>query len=102
LISHCFNSACNRELRYLRDGRVVRVIRGKDEQASMEHFWLCRPCYELYDFVFPSDGTVALGNKGCGEHADEFHFRDVLLPERRSGKRAAADDREPYPRASAL
>jgi hypothetical protein len=53
-------------MRYLRDGRVMRVIRGKDEQASMEHYWLCGHCYQLYDFVFPPDGTVALGNKGRG------------------------------------
>jgi hypothetical protein len=102
LIDHCFNSACNWEMRYLRDGRVMRVIRGKDEQASMEHYWLCGHCYQLYDFVFPPDGTVALGNKGPGEHADEFYFRDVRLPERRSKKRAPGDGRDPIPNASSL
>jgi hypothetical protein len=27
MIDRCFNPACRRNLRYLRDGRVVRVIR---------------------------------------------------------------------------
>ena len=96
MIKHCFNSACNRELRYLRDGRVVRVIRGKDEQASMEHYWLCGSCYQFYDFVFPPDGTVALGPRGEEENTDEFNFSDVLLPARRNERKAPGNGRGPY------
>lgn len=84
---NCFNPACNRELRYLRDGRVVRVIRGKSEDPSMEHYWLCGFCYQLHDFVFPRDGTVILGTKAQGAHADEFHIRDIRLPDRRIAKK---------------
>jgi hypothetical protein len=102
MIMNCLNPACSRELRYLRDGRVVRVIRGKDEEVSMEHYWLCGACYQLYDFVFPPDGTVALGNRSHAEHADEIQFRDVRLPERRSEKRAPSDNRGPYPRADSF
>ena len=102
MIMNCLNPACSRELRYLRDGRVVRVIRGKDEEASMEYYWLCGACYQIYDFVFPPDGTVVLGNRSHADHADEFEFRDVRLPERRGDKRASGVNREPYPRASSL
>ena len=74
MINHCFNPACNRALHYLRDGRVVRLIRGKDERAAVEHYWLCGTCYQVYDFVFPPDGTVSLGAKMHREHAYELHF----------------------------
>lgn len=89
MIDRCFNPVCKRKLHYLQDGRVVRVIRGKDENASVEHFWLCGPCYESYDFEFPPDGSVTLKSRSNGEHEDEFYFRDVLLPDRRSAKRAS-------------
>jgi hypothetical protein len=91
---NCFNPACNRELRYFRDGREVRVLRGNNEQPSMEHYWLCGACYQIYDFLFPPDGTVIPGSKAHGDHADEFHFRDVLLPKRRGEKRAPGENRE--------
>ena len=94
MINRCFNPACNRELRYLRDGRVVRVIRGDDENACMEHYWLCGACYQRYDFVFPSDGTVTLGDKMHREHANEFQMPEVVLPERRSEKRTSGDIRK--------
>jgi hypothetical protein len=102
MIDRCFNPTCNRELRYLREGRVVRVIRGKEDDAVMEHYWLCGICYQSYDFVFPPDGTVALSDKRRGEHADEFHFRDVRLPERRTEKKAPDGIREPLPSASSF
>jgi len=84
VINRCFNIACNRELHYLRDGRVVRVIREQDESASIQHFWLCGPCYQLYDFVFPPDGTVILGPKMRREHANEFHLPEIRLAARTS------------------
>jgi hypothetical protein len=83
VINHRFNPTCHKELHYLRDGRVVRVIRSKDEWAAMEHSWLCGTCYQLYDFVFPPDGTVSLGAKMHREHANEFHLPEILLPEKR-------------------
>jgi hypothetical protein len=102
MIAICFNPACNRELLYLRNGRVVRVIRGEGDDVSVEHYWLCGPCYVSLDFVFPADGSVILGAKSNGMHIDEPQFSDVLLPERRSVKRAPGSDREPYQRASSL
>jgi hypothetical protein len=87
MIDKCFNSVCSTQLHYLRDGRVVRVIRGKDEDPAVEHYWLCGACYEIHDFVFSPDGAVSLGSKSLAEREDEFHFHDVLLPERRSVRR---------------
>ena len=87
MINRCFNPACNRELHYLRDGRVVRVIRGMEGDASVEHYWLCGSCYQFHDFIFALDGAVTLGNKSTGDHADEITFGDVVLPERRSVRR---------------
>jgi len=81
---NCFNPACNRELRYLRNGRIVRVIRGSNENPSLEHYWLCGQCYQRHDFDFPSDGSVALRTRSGKNDTDEFYLRDVLLPDRRS------------------
>lgn len=96
MIDHCFNSNCRRELHYLRDGRVVRVIRGKEDNLSVEHYWLCGLCYEDHDFLFSEDGAVSLGLKSRGEHTDEFQLHDVLLPDRRSVKRSIRVSREPH------
>jgi hypothetical protein len=60
MIAECFNPDCHKELRYLRDGRVVRIVRTDDDRISVEHFWLCGDCYRLYDFRFAVDGTVSL------------------------------------------
>ena len=90
VIDRCFNPACMRRLDYLRDGRVVRVIRGKDEDITVEHYWLCGACYHVQDFVFPPDGSVMLKDRSNGNDADdtdEFTLRDVLLPDRRKIRR---------------
>ena len=100
MIDRCFNPVCRRTLQYLRDGRVVRVIRGKDADVSVEHYWLCGACYEDHNFVFSPDGAVSLELRSHEEHADEFTFRDVVLPERRKNTRAPGVDRKPSLRAS--
>jgi hypothetical protein len=61
MISACFNPACRRELMYLRDGRVVRVIRDEPEGVRVEHFWLCGSCHLQYDFCFTNDKGLAIG-----------------------------------------
>jgi hypothetical protein len=58
MISECFNPSCRRELRYLRDGRVVRVIR---DDLRVEHFWLCGSCHLQYDFCFTDDKALSIG-----------------------------------------
>jgi hypothetical protein len=99
MIDRCFNPLCRRTLQYLRDGRVVRVIRGKDADISVERYWLCGACYEDHNFAFSPDGAVSLELRSHEEHADEFTLRDVVLPERRKNKTAPGVDRKPSRRA---
>jgi hypothetical protein len=88
MIDRCFNPACRRKLQYLRDGRVVRILREKNDNISVEHYWLCGACYHSHDFEFPSDGSVRLKARSGPEVAEtEVYFGDVLLPERRSARR---------------
>lgn len=84
MLDRCFNPACKRKLDYLRDGRVVRVIRGKGEDISVEHYWLCGPCFHTHDFEFPADGLVALRERPGRDHTGEVYFHDVLLLERQT------------------
>ena len=44
MLSECLNPECRKELHYLRDGKVVRVVRQEEERIRVEHFWLCGPC----------------------------------------------------------
>ncbi len=64
MLDCCFNPACKRELLYLRDGRVVRLVKAQREKATVEHFWLCGECYQLYDFQFSSRGDDPVERKG--------------------------------------
>jgi hypothetical protein len=91
MIDRCFNPACGIAMRYLRDGRVVRVTRDKGGESSIEHHWLCGLCYRTHDFEFLPDGAVNLKEKTSAERVDELHFGDVVLPERRSVKRARGE-----------
>ena len=100
MIDRCFNPVCKRKLHYLQDGRVVRVIRGKDDDVSVEHYWLCGPCYATYDFEFSPEGSVTIKAKAGSERTSEFNFSDVLLPEQRGAKRMPGANREPYHRGN--
>jgi hypothetical protein len=62
MISECFNPSCRRELTYLRDGRVVRIVRDDPTGAHrVEHFWLCGSCHLQYDFCFTDDKLLSIG-----------------------------------------
>lgn len=63
MINVCFNAECKKELRYLREGRVVRIIHEHGDDARPEHFWLCGPCSMSFEFVFGPDGSVSLRNR---------------------------------------
>lgn len=78
MIGKCFNSACARELRYLRDGRVVRVMHKEEGKVLAQHYWLCGACYHLYDFEFPPTGGVLLRPRATGQHSDKFDVKDML------------------------
>ena len=84
MIDRCFNPDCRRKLEYLRDGRVVRILREKDDNVSVEHYWLCGACYRDHDFEFPEDGSVQLKARSGEPVQTEVYFGDVVLPERRS------------------
>jgi hypothetical protein len=63
MISECLNPACRRKLLYLRNGRVIRMVRGDQERVVVEHFWLCGDCYRIYDFLIGPDGVVSLARR---------------------------------------
>jgi hypothetical protein len=89
MIDNCFNPVCNKELRYLRDGRIVRIDRGSGNGATFAHYWLCGPCYISYDFSFSANGSVTLSPRpvqsdGSGPRLNLAHVRG---PERRSSPR---------------
>lgn len=60
MISQCLNPACRKELRYLRNGRVIRTTHRIGTDVQVEHFWLCGECHQSYDFLFATDGHVSL------------------------------------------
>ncbi len=78
MIDKCFNPNCDREMRYLRDGRVVRVIRREDDKTFVQHYWLCGSCYDAYDFAFPPSGEVIIEAR-ARVHSDKVQIGDVLL-----------------------
>ena len=83
MIDKCFNPDCGKPMRYLRDGRVVRVLRRESDRTLVQHFWLCGDCYDVYDFAFPLGGEVILERR-AGTHSDKVQFGDVLLISRAS------------------
>ena len=95
MIDRCFNPSCRRALKYLRDGRIVRVLREKGDHTSVEHYWLCGPCFLTHDFEFLADGSVTLRERSGRDYSDHLHFDDVLLPERRSARRTKRARRSP-------
>ena len=60
MITECYNPVCKKELRYLRDGRVIRVVKVRSTNAKVEHFWLCGDCFQLHDFRLTASGIVRL------------------------------------------
>ena len=78
MINKCFNPKCEKPLRYLRDGRVVRVIRREGDRSLVQHYWLCGSCYDTYDFVFRSAGEVVIEPR-VHAHPDKVQIGDVLL-----------------------
>jgi hypothetical protein len=86
MIDNCFNPDCNRELRYLRDGRIVRIDRGSGSGATFVHYWLCGLCHMSYDFSFGTDGSVTLSPRPVVSNGTglQLTLADVRGRERRS------------------
>ena len=60
---------------YLRDGRVIRVIREDPEGFRLEHFLLCGACYLQYD-CFTKDKTLSIEPQiGGGLHRKRPELR---------------------------
>jgi hypothetical protein len=89
MIDNCFNPVCNKELRYLRDGRIVRIDRGSGNEATFVHYWLCGPCYISYDFSFSANGSVTLSPRPVRSDSTgpRLNLAAVRGPERRSSPR---------------
>ena len=83
MISECMNPACRRELHYLRDGRVVRIVQRAEAQVRVEHFWLCGDCHQVYDFMFSRDGDVSMAPKRKTVAAPKPSFVLTLVPQSR-------------------
>jgi hypothetical protein len=78
MLTECFNPACRKRLDYLRDGRVVRVIRHSPSGLTVEHYWLCGNCYGGVDFEFKPDGTVTLCRRAQKESPGAGSLVDYL------------------------
>ena len=69
MIGHCFNPACNKELRYLRQGSVYQLETGVGRMFHSEFFWLCPNCCSRFEVSSDGNGLPLLapcGSKGEG------------------------------------
>lgn len=61
MLSECLNPECRMPLHYLRGGRIVRTVHQEGTNMKIEHFWLCRECSHLYDFLLiPGGRAIAI------------------------------------------
>ena len=69
MITRCANPACQEELHYLRNGRIIAVNVPAGPSTGVEHFWLCGTCCQYLDFDRVQDGRMRLRHKGGHENA---------------------------------
>jgi hypothetical protein len=79
MISQCMNPGCRKELRYLRNGRVIRTMRRDAGKVQVEHFWLCGDCHLDYDFLLAKDGEVSLIRRPVSVETAEPSFNLMLV-----------------------
>jgi hypothetical protein len=80
MIGNCFNPACQKELRYLRQGTVYQWEKGTGPEFDSEFFWLCPRCSSTFAVSSDREGKPSLTaygvkierNPGCP------HIRRVL------------------------
>jgi hypothetical protein len=88
MLSRCANSECGKPFLKLREGRLFLVetdrvtkpgesvappfVRARQQQRSVEHYWLCNDCASMWTLVYDRERGV------------------VLTPLRRSAASAAA------------
>ena len=84
MIGHCFNSECNEELRYLREGSVYQREIGDGRDFHAEFFWLCQTCSSTFNVVSDDNGSPLLVLRSFKREVDRRHsqirrvFRGVL------------------------
>ena len=69
MIGNCFNPACKKELRYLRQGAVYQWETGIGREFHSEFFWLCPNCSSTFEVASDREGAPLLapcGAKGEG------------------------------------
>jgi hypothetical protein len=64
MIGNCFNPACQKELRYLRQGAVYQWEKGTGPGFGSEFFWLCPGCSSTFDVGPDGQGMPCL--TACG------------------------------------
>ena len=60
MLTECFNPGCRKELLYLRNGRIVRIVRNHQDRVVVEHFWLCDQCAHEWTLVQDESQAIAL------------------------------------------
>jgi hypothetical protein len=88
MLATCFNPQCKKELLYLRDGRVIRIVGQQANCSQVEHFWLCGNCYRTYDFCFSTAVGVSLVVRSRGG-IDDFKRSPLIPAEIRKDERDA-------------
>jgi hypothetical protein len=80
MIGNCFNPACRKELRYLRQGAVYQWEKGTGPQFCSEFFWLCPGCSSSFDLGADREGMPSLTTSGSKGEANQrcFRIRRVL------------------------
>lgn len=65
MFAKCCNSECRKPFDH-REGRLVRFSRSEpngqlaENQRSIEHFWLCGKCAQLFVFEYDSEMNVRI------------------------------------------
>lgn len=66
MVNYCANPGCNRQLHYLRDGKVFlfssRNAKGEKSKSAhpAEHFWLCGSCAKVWTLSLDRKNTIQL------------------------------------------
>jgi hypothetical protein len=68
MIGNCFNPACKKELRYLRQGAIYQWEKGTGPEFGSEFFWLCPRCSSTFNVGSDRNGVPSL--TPCGARGE--------------------------------
>ena len=74
-LGHCFNSECNQELRYLREGSVYQWESGVGREFHSEFFWLCLACSCTFKVASDENGNPLLVPSNLKREGDRRQSR---------------------------